>query len=308
MTLHLTRGLPGAGKTTWAREWLTTGNGGPKRARVNRDDLRDMLFGQRVGLSWPQEEFITAASQWLVSELLRRKLDVVVDDMHLRPKYVKAWQTITDDLEVHEFPVSVDEAVARDAQRSAPVGREAIEGLARKFLPGGRFLSLDATQTTARQDDTTLIEMDPYEDKDGLPWAVLCDVDGTIALHGERSPYDLTRVHEDVPHSRVIDILASLVGDGRRVVFMSGRNESVRQATREWIDQHVMSVLPDADYELYMRPSGDVRNDYIVKAELFEAYVRGRYNVACVLDDRARVVKVWRALGLLCLQVAPGDF
>lgn len=30
--------------------------------------------------------------------------------------------------------------------------------------------------------------------------------------------------------------------------------------------------------------------------------------ILCVLDDRNKVVKMWRELGLTCLQMAEGDF
>lgn len=56
-------------------------------------------------------------------------------------------------------------------------------------------------------------------------------------------------------------------------------------------------------YDLFMREA-----DYIVKAELFDKYVRHNYNVIGVLDDRTQVVNMWRSMGLTCLQVAPGDF
>jgi hypothetical protein len=61
-------------------------------------------------------------------------------------------------------------------------------------------------------------------------------------------------------------------------------------------------------WELHMRPAGDVRNDAIVKLELFDQHVRDRYRVAYVLDDRDRVVRAWRSIGLTVLQVADGDF
>jgi hypothetical protein len=51
-----------------------------------------------------------------------------------------------------------------------------------------------------------------------------------------------------------------------------------------------------------------MRKDAIVKRELFDAHVRGTWNVNFVLDDRQQVVDMWRGLGLVCLQVAPGDF
>lgn len=59
---------------------------------------------------------------------------------------------------------------------------------------------------------------------------------------------------------------------------------------------------------LYMRPEGDVRKDTEIKREIFDNYIRDKYRVLFVLDDRNSVVKMWRDLGLKCLQVAEGDF
>ena len=57
-----------------------------------------------------------------------------------------------------------------------------------------------------------------------------------------------------------------------------------------------------------MRRTKDFRKDAIVKTELFDAHIRGRYEVLFVLDDRNQVVEMWRVMGLPCLQVAAGDF
>jgi hypothetical protein len=56
-----------------------------------------------------------------------------------------------------------------------------------------------------------------------------------------------------------------------------------------------------------VRP-GDMRNDSIVKEEIYEEHIKPRFNVRFVLDDRDRVVKMWRENGLKVLQVAEGDF
>jgi hypothetical protein len=60
--------------------------------------------------------------------------------------------------------------------------------------------------------------------------------------------------------------------------------------------------------ELWMRPAGDTRRDDIVKAELFDAHLRHRYNVRVSLDDRDRVVALWRRMGLPTWQVNYGNF
>ena len=41
-TLHLTRGIPGSGKSTFAKQWVQEDPEG--RVRINRDDLRGMMF------------------------------------------------------------------------------------------------------------------------------------------------------------------------------------------------------------------------------------------------------------------------
>jgi hypothetical protein len=88
-------------------------------------------------------------------------------------------------------------------------------------------------------------------------------------------------------------------------VFVSARNEVARPATAEWIEANI--ELPHG-YELFMRADGDGRDDRVVKREIFDREIRHRFCVRSVLDDRSKVVRMWRALGLTCLQVAPGDF
>ena len=58
-TLTILRGLPGSGKTTRARELVADD---PRCARVNRDDLRMMMFGAKVNLTPAQERAVTLAA------------------------------------------------------------------------------------------------------------------------------------------------------------------------------------------------------------------------------------------------------
>jgi hypothetical protein len=136
--------------------------------------------------------------------------------------------------------------------------------------------------------------------------AWLVDVDGTLALRREgpdaRSPYDWHRVAEDLPNVPVVELVTAL--DSRNfIVVMSGRDECCRPDTERWLTMHLSSWT-----ELHMRPAGDMRRDAIVKEELFWAHVAGYWNVVGVIDDRRQVVAMWRGLGLMCAQVAPGDF
>jgi hypothetical protein len=57
-----------------------------------------------------------------------------------------------------------------------------------------------------------------------------------------------------------------------------------------------------------MRKRNDFRKDFEVKREIYEAQIANRFDVLCVFDDRQQVVDMWREVGLVCLQVAAGDF
>jgi len=144
----------------------------------------------------------------------------------------------------------------------------------------------------------------PYTAPMTGPRAILVDLDGTLCLRGDRSPYDETRVGEDAVCEAVLKTVLLYARAGYRVIFMSGRSEVCRPDTEEWL----LREYPEEYEALFMRAAGDGRRDWVVKTELFDAHVRADYQVALVLDDRDQVVKAWRALGLPVFQVAEGDF
>lgn len=137
-----------------------------------------------------------------------------------------------------------------------------------------------------------------------LPWCVICDINGTVALMNGRGPYEGDKCDTDLPHVPVVGLVQQLIQGGDRIIFVSGRYEAVRDKTERWLGAH---VCPSGG-SLFMRPDGDSREDSIIKREIYEREILGKFNVRFVLDDRSRVVEGWRLLGLTCLQVAPGDF
>ncbi|MEX5258522.1 polynucleotide kinase [Kocuria arenosa] len=136
------------------------------------------------------------------------------------------------------------------------------------------------------------------------PSAVLVDVDGTLALAQGRDHYDESTVSDDLPNPAIITIVEALHRDGHRIIVLSGRTEAARADTLAWLQQHLQVPLTG----LYLRAVGDRRRDVSVKHEIYRDHIQDRYEVLCVLEDRTQVVKLWRSLGLTCLQVAPGDF
>jgi len=142
----------------------------------------------------------------------------------------------------------------------------------------------------------------PWDPSVGLDAVYLVDIDGTVALKGDRDIYDGSKAHLDTPNWPVVRIIRMLQKT-HRIIYMTGRGAEHRFVTAQWLRTH--GLIAD---RLHMRPVGDKRKDAIVKHELFNEHIRGQFNVAGVFDDRDQVVQMWRAIGLTVFQVADGNF
>lgn len=298
--LICTRGIPSSGKSTWAKKWVAEDP--ENRVRVNRDDLRFMLFGMYWGLTYQQEGDVTKAERALVETYLRSGKDVVVDATHLRPKYITEWKKIADklgvELEIEEFYIDLAEAVSRDLNRERVVGAKVIANMYSKFMPKGKFIPVVSTEAPA--------PARLYIPDESLPSAIIVDVDGTVARMNGRGPFEEDKVFSDLPIQPIIDLVTTLRPTVDEVIWMSGRTDGCRFDTTGWLASHVGNSTWDP---VFMRKAGDTRPDFITKAELFDTHVRDNYNVKLVVDDRASVIDMWRnQLGITTLQVADGDF
>lgn len=338
-TLFILKGLPGSGKSTVAAEMIRKE---PKRfMRINRDDLRSMVSGpgnNPHARDNDREDLMRKFKDELVRMAFKDGYDVILDDTHLVPMTVKKLHQLAasiGDVKVIEkaINVSVEECIARDAKRSgfAQVGEKVIKDMAKGAgLDKGRKLydkesyyvprwtagAPGAAQKTRANDPS-------------LPNAIMCDLDGTLALIGDRTPYDATDCDlKDHPNWPVINTVLAMHEKGYKVLFMSGRDQKYRPETIRFIEkycrvnnptftQDVLETSPTVPipYELHMRGETapdpekmDQRKDSIIKEELFDKYVNGKYNVLFVLDDRDQVVDTWRSMGLTCYQIAPGSF
>lgn len=292
--LILTRGIPASGKSTWAKAWVREDP--ENRVRVNRDDLRRMLFGAAdLKLAYPQEVQVSEAEKAIAKSALEKGKDVVVDATNLRARFVKPWFTLGYDVEFRDFEVTLSEAIGRNTERGMPIPDEVIERFYRDVTKDG---TLPAPPVQVRD------EVEQYENNWLLTSAFIFDIDGTLAHipTGGRSPYDYSRVHEDTSDDMVVYLL-SVLAEQHHIIIMSGREDSCEAETVEWLSSRISDP-----YSLHMRAAGDKRRDSTVKLELFNKHVRGNYNVLGVFDDRNQVVRMWRDLGLKCYQVQEGAF
>lgn len=137
-----------------------------------------------------------------------------------------------------------------------------------------------------------------------LPDAVIFDIDGTLAIRSGRGPYDWGLVGTDKPNRPIVELAKVIHATGLQLLFVSGRPDSTRHETANWLDRHIGTSSP-----LFMRIDGDPRSDVDIKRDIYRSYIEHRFKVSLVFDDRNRIVSLWRnELGLTCLQVAEGDF
>ena len=140
---------------------------------------------------------------------------------------------------------------------------------------------------------------------------VIFDIDGTLAdisgrvHHVRKRPKDWDSFFRGMAQDKAITSMVRLCdilySAGLRVVLCSGRNESHRQQTVGWLARQGVPY-----HELRLRRDGDFRSDTVAKREMLRGIDKRR--VLFVVEDRSRVVEMWRSEGLVCLQCAPGDF
>ncbi len=281
-TVILTKGLPGSGKSTWAKQMLSEYKGEYKR--VNKDDLRAML--DDGAYSKNNEKFVLQTRDNLILAALTNGYNVIVDDTNLATKHLTHIEQLVKGLAkvvVKDFTdVPIEQCIKQDLAREASVGEKVIRKMYKQFL-----------------EPVELYAEDPL-----LPQAIIVDIDGTLAhMNGKRGPFDWDKVGSDDADDTVINLVKLEKEAGTAVIIMSGRDSVCRSKTIDWLNKHGVSY--DA---LLMREEGNCEKDSIIKRRLFESFVKNKFFIKYVLDDRNQVVELWRQLGLKCLQVAEGDF
>lgn len=131
--LLVLKGLPGSGKSTFARKWVLEDP--EHRIRVNRDDIRRML-----GPYWipSRENLVTLIEKQSIFSALEQKYSVIVDATNFRPPVIKELADIYNcEWVVKDFTdVPIETCIERDKNRPVEeqVGEEVIRNMYNKYL------------------------------------------------------------------------------------------------------------------------------------------------------------------------------
>jgi len=282
--LLMLKGLPASGKSTRAKEMVAQGNW----LRVNRDLLREMLhFGKWSGKN---EDLVVATEKGIASAALESGISVVVDDCNLNPKNQTMWHDIAHSksvsFEIEDIDTDVGVCLNNDRNREKRVGDHVIVNMALQY---GRF---------------------------SIPEKgfVLCDLDGTLfdithRLHyakGESKDWGkfFEGIKDDVIRNETVDMLLTYEEQGHKIIFVSARPERYREATEIKILEAFKGY--EIGETLIMRGDNDKRDDVDVKRDFFGKYFAGKYPIHCVIDDRPKVIRMWREIGLEVIDVGEG--
>ena len=130
--LILTKGIPGSGKTTWAKQWVEEDP--INRIRVNRDDLRRMF-----GPYWipEREDFTSTIEDAIIEEALSANKSIVVDATNL--KYPDRWKMLAAlhnaEYLFQDFTnIPLEVCLERDKNREYQVGEEVIKNFHKKYI------------------------------------------------------------------------------------------------------------------------------------------------------------------------------
>jgi phosphoglycolate phosphatase-like HAD superfamily hydrolase len=133
------------------------------------------------------------------------------------------------------------------------------------------------------------------------------DFDDTLADNTHRMPllrsgnWDLyyAACRHDPVIRHVAEVANALHAFGYAIVIISGRSESTRADTDEWLERGLECFIE----KLYLRPEGDFRPNSIVKLEALARLRAEGYEPLMAFDDQPQTCEMWRSAGVPCAQV-----
>lgn len=289
MKAIVTVGCSASGKTTWSQEFVEHRTiMGEQWYISSRDDIRtrilDLAETENLWENWnpadkDMENKVTNFQQNEIRLAANNNKNIIVCDTHVNQKTYTKMVAFLESLGYRVTTSfftqpSMSELIERDRWRTNKVGAHVI---------------MNQWHSLARWYQTP----NTYSDNES---AVIVDLDGTLALNQSGRDWFATdeRLLTDTPNKTLARIVEFL-HDYHHIIFLSGRKAQAYNHTVEWINKNLKL---NGDYTLLMRSTNDDRADEIVKAEIFNNSIDGRFSIECVFDDRPKVVEMWHDKGL----------
>ncbi len=138
---------------------------------------------------------------------------------------------------------------------------------------------------------------------------VVVDLDGTLANIEHRRHFIKAKkrnwkaFHEacidDPPNAWCVRLVNALRASGIAIELVSGRSQAVEELTKRWLERVFGGDLSGMNLVL-LRAHGNLVKDTELKREWLRQF--GKERILFAVDDRKRVVDMWREEGVVCLQ------
>ena len=245
------------------------------------------------------ETLLSKSRTAFIKSVLQSGKNLILDNVNTSPKHFEEVCSLVKELNINalveekKFYIDLETAIERDSKRtgSANVGEQVIKkffnSLNREHFQN--YKEKTYTYTHAVKDVPK--EYHLIDQNFDLPKAVICDLDTTLALFNHRSAYEVHKCESDILNPYIYNNLLLHVKDNSKIFFITGRAEEYRNKTQNWLKKHIKF-----EYELYMKPDDYKLKDFDFKKEIYQNYIKDKYVVMAVYDDRMRVANMYHDL------------
>ena len=287
----LLSGISGAGKST---ETLKLTKENPEIQIISKDLIRQRNFEYDTEVNfWDQYSFkeekkigVSTVMYMEIEECSKDNKSIIIDNTNLS---LTKNQSLTEYLEQKGYSV---EFVNLNVSDNINYYQERNSNRLNSVGPG------------VVNDQFLLASFSGYIDFKNKSKIAIVDLDGTVALKGDRGVFDYNKSYKDKPNTYVIETVQALLDSDviDHVQFLSGRESYSYKVTRDWLSDNNFDM---DKHSLLLRKSGDRRKDIVIKKEIFDACIKHN-DIFAVFDDRPQVIDLWWDLKLPVFHV--GDY
>jgi hypothetical protein len=140
---------------------------------------------------------------------------------------------------------------------------------------------------------------------------IIIDLDGTLANiehrlhHIQKEPKDWDSFYDacdkDVPNEWAVKLIEMVTWTTYKIIILSARRKIDKHKTLGWLIKNEIKY----DDLFLLRGLNDHTPDYVLKKRWLDSQPEEtKERILFVVEDRQRVVDMWRAEGITCLQCA----
>lgn len=310
-------GCQGAGKSTWANKKVEEDN---SFIVISRDNLRRLLYNLDENFTGyyntegfnEKESLVSSMEEALVIRAVQNNKSVIIDGTNVDIKYLRNFLIkYTPYFGVNNIhfkifgeynnPDNKHIYWSRTQERGFnPISMDIISSFFDRMVNLLHDFDYKIEEIKKEIGEGYLLgRMNNINRRNDFKSCIIFDIDGTLAIHNNRGPFEYEKCVDDITCDEVVSLLWDTEENApaRDIIICSGRPETFRKQTEDWLNKNIIYPV-----KLYMRKENDYRPDYIVKSEMWREILKD-YCIEYMVDDRPQVINYARNCGFFVFQV-----